>query len=122
MLVRMAFAFAKTAYQQMTDLERIELISSRTADFWSKAHGWAPKEAANLLGGELLFDVLVVTDHNNAVSVIAEQTAYRCILLFLNVLVVNRTIAEDTSVLAVIIEVRNGIDLGKRLLRLVWQI
>ena len=33
----------------MTDLERIELISSRTADFWSKADGWAPKEAADLL-------------------------------------------------------------------------
>jgi hypothetical protein len=45
----MALKFSKTAYQKMTDLERIELISARTADFWSKAHGWAPNEAADLL-------------------------------------------------------------------------
>lgn len=49
MLLHMAFSFAKTTYQKMTDLERIELISSRIADFWSSAHGWAPKEAADLL-------------------------------------------------------------------------
>ena len=40
---------SQTAYQKMTDVERIELISARTADFWRKAHGWAPKEAADLL-------------------------------------------------------------------------
>src|SRR4051812_15988172 len=45
----MALKFPKTAYQKMTELERIELISARTADFWSKAHGWTPKDAADLL-------------------------------------------------------------------------
>src|SRR3982750_3729664 len=45
----MALKFPKTACQKMNDLERIEVISARTADFWSKAHGWAPKEAAELL-------------------------------------------------------------------------
>jgi hypothetical protein len=33
----------------MNDLEKIEMISARTSRFWSKAHGWAPKEAADLL-------------------------------------------------------------------------
>lgn len=49
MLVHMALSFLKAAHKPITDLERIEQISSRTADFWSKAHGWAPQEAADLL-------------------------------------------------------------------------
>ncbi len=35
-------------------LYAIEKISSRAANFWSRAHGWAPKNAAELLSGSRL--------------------------------------------------------------------
>jgi hypothetical protein len=50
----MAFSFLKSALQPKLDLDVIEMISARTADFWSKAHGWAPKEAADLLSNSRL--------------------------------------------------------------------
>src|ERR1019366_10510838 len=46
----MAFDFLKREPETMEEmLHAIETISVRTADFWKSAHGWAPKEAADLL-------------------------------------------------------------------------
>jgi|ERR1019366_3090771 hypothetical protein len=46
----MAWSFVKAAPQTMEDhLCAISTISTRAADFWKAAHGWAPKDAAEAL-------------------------------------------------------------------------
>ena len=46
----MAFHFVKAEPETMENrLRAIDAISKRTSTFWKAAHGWAPKEAADLL-------------------------------------------------------------------------
>ena len=46
----MAFSFLKVAPQTLDDdLAAIAEISTRAAEFWKKAHGWAPTAAADAL-------------------------------------------------------------------------
>jgi hypothetical protein len=46
----MAFTFQKAAPPTIDDdLRAVAVISTRAAEFWKKAHGWAPKDAADAL-------------------------------------------------------------------------